>query len=87
VCATSNIPLKPFLFVCEGLVVALSELDIRIKLEGRSESDVAKDREQQTKDFEAAFEVCTSVEGCLGITLWGVTDKFSWIPTNPGTAG
>ncbi|PLW21559.1 hypothetical protein PCANC_00940 [Puccinia coronata f. sp. avenae] len=74
-------------FTAAGLVVALSELDIRIKLEGRSESDIAKDREQQTKDFEAAFEVCTSVEGCLGITLWGVTDKFSWIPTNPGTAG
>ncbi|EFP91673.1 glycosyl hydrolase family 10 [Puccinia graminis f. sp. tritici CRL 75-36-700-3] len=72
-------------FTDAGLLVALSELDIRIKLQGRSESEIAQDRLQQTKDFEAAFEVCSSLEGCVGITLWGVSDQYSWIPTNPGT--
>ncbi|WAQ88547.1 hypothetical protein PtA15_9A674 [Puccinia triticina] len=73
-------------FIDAGLLVALSELDIRIKLQGRSESEIAKDREQQTKDFEAAFEVCAGLDGCLGITLWGVSDQYSWIPTTPGTS-
>ena len=70
-----------------GLTVAISELDIRIKLQGRSESQIAQDRLQQTKDFEAAFEVCAGVTKCVGVTLWGVSDNYSWIPTNPGTKG
>ncbi|KAI7944348.1 hypothetical protein MJO28_011876 [Puccinia striiformis f. sp. tritici] len=73
-------------FTDAGLLVALSELDIRIKIQGRSETELAQDREQQTKDFVAAFDVCSSVEGCLGITLWGVSDQYSWIPTNSGTS-
>jgi endo-1,4-beta-xylanase len=53
-----------------GLDVALTEVDI--KLNGKSEAD-------QAKAYEDIVKACESVERCVGITIWGITDKYSWI--------
>ena len=59
-----------------GLDVAITELDIRIELPV-NESEL----EQQAKDYEHVFMVCLAVEKCVGVTVWGFTDKHSWIPS------
>lgn len=39
----------------------------------------------QGNDFANVVGSCLDVDGCVGVTVWGVTDKYSWIPdTFPG---
>ena len=59
-----------------GVDVALTELDIRMRLP----RDAAKDR-QQAADYGAVTRACVAVSRCVGITLWDYTDKYSWIPS------
>ncbi|PGH01954.1 hypothetical protein AJ80_08936 [Polytolypa hystricis UAMH7299] len=33
-------------------------------------------------DYENAFKGCLDVENCVGITVWGVSDKDSWRASN-----
>jgi endo-1,4-beta-xylanase len=67
-------------FVALDVDVAITELDIRIKMP----ADAAK-LEQQAKDYGAVVKACMAVQRCVGVTISGLTDKFSWIPsTFPG---
>jgi endo-1,4-beta-xylanase len=59
-----------------GVDVALTELDIRMRLP----RDAAKDR-QQAADYGAVTRACLAVTRCVGITLWDYTDRYSWIPS------
>jgi endo-1,4-beta-xylanase len=36
---------------------------------------------QQAKDYASVFKACLSVPKCVGVTIWGFTDKHSWIPS------
>ncbi|KAK4557044.1 hypothetical protein LTR86_006025 [Recurvomyces mirabilis] len=39
----------------------------------------------QAETYRALAAACLSVKRCVGMTLWGVSDKYSWIPgTFPG---
>ncbi|CAG8954726.1 hypothetical protein HYFRA_00004649 [Hymenoscyphus fraxineus] len=63
-----------------GLEVAYTELDIRMKLPSTPELEI-----QQSKDYENSVGACVAVKGCVGITVWDFTDKYSWVPqTFPG---
>lgn len=63
-----------------NLDVAITELDIRMTLPP-TQANLA----QQVLDYEEVFNACFRVTRCVGITIWGVTDKYSWIPnTFPG---
>jgi endo-1,4-beta-xylanase len=57
-----------------GLDVAITELDIRIPKDVTS----AKLSQQQT-DYNTVFKACLNVSRCVGVTVWGVSDKV-WIP-------
>ncbi|TFK74187.1 endo-1,4-beta xylanase [Pluteus cervinus] len=59
-----------------GVEVAITELDIRITLPVTPEK-----LEQQKKDYAAVVAACNSVKGCIGVTVWDFTDKYSWIPS------
>lgn len=59
-----------------GLEVSVTELDIRIPLPA-SAAELA----QQSADYKLASENCLGVARCAGVTLWGVTDKYSWVPS------
>ncbi|MCX5561654.1 endo-1,4-beta-xylanase [Streptomyces sp. NBC_00038] len=58
-----------------GLEVSVTELDIRIPLPA-SAAELA----QQSADYKLASENCLGVPRCAGVTVWGITDKYSWIP-------
>ncbi|GGV22996.1 beta-xylanase [Streptomyces filipinensis] len=58
-----------------GVDVAITELDIRMILP----SDAAK-LAQQADWYSKVTDACLAVKRCVGITLWGYSDRHSWIP-------
>ncbi|KAK4153786.1 glycoside hydrolase superfamily [Chaetomidium leptoderma] len=68
-------------FTALGVEVAYTELDIRhASLPASSSAQVT-----QGNDFANVVGSCVDVAGCVGVTVWGFTDKHSWVPgTFPG---
>ncbi|MFI8191498.1 endo-1,4-beta-xylanase [Streptomyces sp. NPDC085946] len=62
-----------------GLETAVTELDVRMDL---PESGVPTDaqQKQQADYYRRALSACLAVEGCNSFTIWGFTDKYSWVP-------
>ncbi|KAF3466972.1 endo-1,4-beta-xylanase [Streptomyces sp. Tu 3180] len=62
-----------------GLETAVTELDVRMDL---PESGVpTEEQEQKQADYyQRALEACLAVDGCNSFTIWGFTDKYSWVP-------
>ncbi|KAH9481249.1 Endo-1,4-beta-xylanase [Psilocybe cubensis] len=58
-----------------GVEVAITELDIRMTLPATTALLT-----QQMKDYQTVIAACKAVSGCVGVTLWDWTDKFSWVP-------
>lgn len=58
-----------------GVEVAITELDVRMTLPA-TPALLA----QQQRDYQTVIQACKEVNGCVGITLWDFTDKFSWVP-------
>jgi len=58
-----------------GLDVHITEMDVRIK-EPFSKSDYAK----QAQIYREVMEVCLNAQRCSAFLVWGLTDKYSWIP-------
>lgn len=68
-------------FTALGVEVAYTELDIRHSSVPASSSALVT----QGNDFANVVGSCLDVAGCVGVTIWGFTDKYSWIPqTFPG---
>ncbi|KAI1796949.1 endo-1,4-beta-xylanase C precursor [Ganoderma leucocontextum] len=63
-------------FTALGLEVAITELDIRMTLPA-TDALLA----QQQKDYQSVVQACANVAGCVGITIWDWTDKYSWVPS------
>ncbi|GAA1226826.1 MULTISPECIES: endo-1,4-beta-xylanase [Streptomyces] len=59
-----------------GVDVAITELDIRMTLP----SDATK-LAQQADWYGQVTSDCLAVRRCVGITLWGYSDRHSWIPS------
>ncbi|MEU4686007.1 endo-1,4-beta-xylanase [Streptomyces xinghaiensis] len=62
-----------------GLETAITELDVRMDL---PESGVPTDAqlEQQADYYQRTLSACLAVEDCNSFTIWGFTDKYSWVP-------
>lgn len=63
-------------FIAAGVEVAYTELDIRFTALPPSASGLT----QQTTDYFNTVSACVQV-GCVGVTIWDYTDKYSWIPS------
>lgn len=59
-------------FTALGVEVALTELDIRIKIPSTTAS-----LQQQSIDYQNTVEACLAVDNCVGITVWDFDDKAS----------
>ena len=57
-------------FTALGLEVAITELDIRMPTPA-TEANLM----QQQQDYQSVIDMCMSVEGCIGMTVWDWTDK------------
>ena len=65
-----------------GLDVRITELDFRIPEAGFDSEEVLA---LQADAFALAASVCLEAESCPSLNLWGLTDKYSWIPeARPG---
>jgi endo-1,4-beta-xylanase len=58
-----------------GIETAYTEVDIRMQLP----ADVLKTA-AQSEGFGSLLRACLSVRNCVSYTLWGFTDKYSWVP-------
>ncbi|KAK0450201.1 endo-beta-1,4-glucanase [Armillaria borealis] len=70
-------------FTALGVEIAVTELDVRMTL-----PETPALLAQQKADYETVISTCTAVKGCIGVTIWDFTDKFSWVPgAFPGQGG
>jgi endo-1,4-beta-xylanase len=67
-------------FAALGVDVAVTALDVRVHtppLEG--------ELDRQTAYYTGMVTACFSTPGCVGVTVWGFSDRYSWVPANfPG---
>ncbi|GIF96178.1 hypothetical protein Cci01nite_12720 [Catellatospora citrea] len=61
-----------------GLEVAITEVDVRMP----KPADPGK-LARQADVYGWATGACLAVPGCVSVTTWGFTDKYSWINTHP----
>ncbi|KAB8165734.1 1,4-beta-xylanase [Streptomyces sp. 3MP-14] len=66
-------------FAALGLGTAVTELDVRMDLPENGEPTRQQLR-QQADYYGRALSACLAVEGCDSFTIWGFTDKYSWVP-------
>jgi endo-1,4-beta-xylanase len=58
-----------------GLEIAVTEADVRMPLP----TDVFK-LQAQAQGYHSLLEPCLLTRGCNSFTVWGYTDKYSWVP-------
>jgi endo-1,4-beta-xylanase len=66
-----------------GLTIRFTELDVRIPVVNGAADPTDLDRQRQV--YKTMTELCLNQPRCSGITLWGFTDKRSWITDYPDT--
>ncbi|MHA3021807.1 endo-1,4-beta-xylanase [Mycobacterium sp. BMJ-28] len=66
-----------------GLSIRFTELDVRIPVVNGVADPADLDRQRQV--YKTMTELCLRQRACSGITLWGFTDKRSWITDYPDT--
>jgi endo-1,4-beta-xylanase len=62
-------------FAALGVDVAVTELDVRIILPTTLEKLTA-----QAAAYRQAISSCLAVPRCVSFTVWGFSDRYSWIP-------
>jgi endo-1,4-beta-xylanase len=62
-------------FASLGVTVRFTELDVRMQLP----RDATKDQ-QQAQYYTNVVNACLGSTACTGVTIWGFTDKYSWVP-------
>jgi uncharacterized protein (TIGR03437 family) len=67
-----------------GLEVHVSEMDVRLLVDG-SGNPSAADLASQATLYQNVFAACQANSNCTAFLTWGVTDLHSWIPSSfPG---
>jgi endo-1,4-beta-xylanase len=62
-----------------GLETAITEVDVRMDVPA-GQQPTWEQLERQATDYRRALEACLAVEDCNSFTIWGFTDKYSWVP-------
>lgn len=58
-----------------GVDVAYTEIDVRMNTPATPEK-----LKVQADAWERVAKSCLAVKKCIGMTVWGISDKYSWIP-------
>jgi endo-1,4-beta-xylanase len=59
-----------------GVDVNITELDVRMPTPASSAN-----LQQQASDYTKVVQACLAISRCTSITTWGITDKYSWVPS------
>lgn len=62
-----------------GLGTALTEVDVRMPLAEGAEPTEEQLR-QQADYYVRTLEACLNLDGCGSYTVWGLPDRYSWVP-------
>ncbi|MDB1087318.1 endo-1,4-beta-xylanase [Streptomyces sp. ACA25] len=62
-----------------GLETAITEIDVRMDLPESGKPTKAQ-LKQQAEYYQRALSACLAVSECNSFTIWGFTDKYSWVP-------
>ncbi|SFD54125.1 endo-1,4-beta-xylanase [Streptomyces aidingensis] len=62
-----------------GLETAITEVDVRMDLPESGEP-TEEQLQQQADYYVRMLNACLAVESCNSFTVWGFTDKYSWVP-------
>lgn len=63
-------------FAALGLDVHITELDVRVRT-----PSTATDRATQAQNYRDVVAACLQVSRCTSLTIWGVSDGDSWVPS------
>jgi endo-1,4-beta-xylanase len=63
-----------------GLEVSITELDVRVFTTGVSPEDFAAELTKQADYYRQVVDACLTQRQCVSITVWGFSDKYSWVP-------
>ncbi len=63
-------------FAALGVQVRITELDVRIPLPAD-----ANEISTQNQYYTTILNGCLQSTACAGVTIWGFTDKYSWVPS------
>ncbi len=66
----------------EGVDVAFTEIDLRMEL-----PTTADKLAQQASAFQRIAAACVSVQQCVGMPVWGISDRYSWITETDPSQG
>ncbi|GMF22251.1 unnamed protein product [Phytophthora lilii] len=64
-------------FTALGLDVALTEVDVTAS----SSSPSSEEQAQQANVYKNTVAACKQVKKCVGVTIWGYDDNYSWLST------
>ena len=59
-----------------GVEISITEMDVRIAL-----PTDATELQQQALAYGDAVRFCLEQPNCTSLTIWGFTDKYSWVPS------
>ncbi|KAF2874358.1 endo-1,4-beta-xylanase-like protein [Massariosphaeria phaeospora] len=59
----------------EGVNVIYTEIDLRMNTPATADK-----LKVQAAAYERVAKSCLAVKRCMGMTVWGISDKYSWIP-------
>jgi endo-1,4-beta-xylanase len=63
-----------------GLEVAITELDVRVFTTGVTPEQFQAELLKQADYYRRVVSACLTQRRCVGVTVWGYTDKYSWVP-------
>ncbi|MEV0003682.1 endo-1,4-beta-xylanase [Micromonospora sp. NPDC050980] len=67
-----------------GLATALTEVDVRSQItagvEAGDSAEINPRLQASAANFSTLLRACLAERHCLSFTLWGFTDKHSWVP-------
>ncbi|SCF05789.1 endo-1,4-beta-xylanase [Micromonospora coriariae] len=64
-----------------GVATAFTEVDVRSELPDPGDSAEINPRLQASAaNFSVLMKACLAVRSCLSYTVWGFTDRHSWVP-------
>jgi endo-1,4-beta-xylanase len=58
-----------------GLDIAVTEMDVRLPLPA-----TAAQHDAQAGLYKRVLQACLAVSRCVSYTVWGFTDRYSWVP-------